>query len=139
VVAIGRMFAGIRGCMVVVAGTSRFTFWKFLVADGLAAIVSGGFFVAVGYWLGQNLNEQNIRRFKHWFILGGIVLALGFSAWILWKRRHKEQVMAVEERVVAKVGGAQKKVADVVQHTAKHVVEHVKHPHPPKQPGEQQS
>src|SRR5882724_4242629 len=42
VVAVGRMFAGIRGAMVFVAGSTRFTFWKFLLADGIAALFSGG-------------------------------------------------------------------------------------------------
>ena len=42
------MFAGIRGAMVVAAGAMRFNFIKFVIADGLAALVSGGLFV----WLG---------------------------------------------------------------------------------------
>ncbi len=37
VIAVGRLFAGIRGAMVVAAGTIRFNFFKFLIADGLAA------------------------------------------------------------------------------------------------------
>src|SRR3954470_18278974 len=48
VVAIGRMFAGIRGAMVVAAGAIRYNFLKFIIADGLAAIVSGGAFVLLG-------------------------------------------------------------------------------------------
>src|SRR5690349_14848878 len=56
VVGAGRMIAGIRGAMVVAAGALRFNFWKFLITDGLAAIISGGLFVALGYWLGSNLN-----------------------------------------------------------------------------------
>jgi membrane protein DedA with SNARE-associated domain len=127
VVAVGRMIAGIRGAMVVAAGTIRFNFWKFVITDGIAAIVSGGFFVAVGYWLGANLNEQNIRRFKHWFILGGILLIIIVAAWIWWQRRHKEQVLEAEAKVVAKVGDAHQKVAAAVGHTAGKVVESVKH------------
>src|SRR5439155_23278469 len=53
VVAIGRMFAGIRGAMVVAAGAIRFNFVKFLIADGMAAIVSGGLFIWLGHWLGS--------------------------------------------------------------------------------------
>jgi membrane protein DedA with SNARE-associated domain len=47
VVAVGRLFAGVRGAMVVCAGAIRFPFWRFVVADGLAAVVSGGLFIAV--------------------------------------------------------------------------------------------
>src|SRR5690349_13274385 len=50
VVAVGRLFAGIRGAMVVAAGATKFNFWKFLIADGLAAVVSGGLFMILGHW-----------------------------------------------------------------------------------------
>src|SRR6185295_8194881 len=48
VVAVGRLFAGIRGAMVVAAGAIRYNFWKFLIADGLAALISGGIWVWIG-------------------------------------------------------------------------------------------
>src|ERR1700710_818645 len=41
-VGVGRMFAVVRGAMVLTAGTIRFKFIPFIIADGLAAIVSGG-------------------------------------------------------------------------------------------------
>src|SRR5689334_12695210 len=48
VVGVCRMFAGVRGAMVIAAGAIRFNFLKFIIADGLAAIVSGGLFVFLG-------------------------------------------------------------------------------------------
>ena len=48
VVGVGRMLAGIRGMMVVAAGTIRYNFVKFIIADGLGAIVSGGSFLMLG-------------------------------------------------------------------------------------------
>jgi len=127
VIAIGRLFAGIRGAMVVAAGTIRFNFWKFIITDGIAALISGGFFVLVGHWLGQNLNEATIRKFKHWFILGGILVALCTILWILWQRRHKERVAELEAKMVEKFAGAEKKVVTVMGQTAGKVVETVKH------------
>src|SRR6185436_18724044 len=56
VVAVGRLFAGVRGAMVVAAGTIRFNLIKFLIADGLAALVSGGLFIFLGIKFGQNLH-----------------------------------------------------------------------------------
>ena len=53
VVAFGRLVAGIRGAMVVAAGAIRYNFTKFIITDGLAAVVSGGFFIFVGHWLGS--------------------------------------------------------------------------------------
>ncbi|HMC67434.1 MAG TPA: DedA family protein, partial [Gemmataceae bacterium] len=62
VVAVGRLFAGIRGAMVVAAGAIRFNFIKFVVADGLAAVVSGGMFMALGYWAGTKLGSLDDMR-----------------------------------------------------------------------------
>lgn len=91
VVAGGRMFAGIRGAMVVVAGSIRFTFWKFLLADGLAAVVSGGLFLALGYLFGSKMHwlRQKVDEGKKWAMLGVLVLAVVFAVWIFFRRRSK--------------------------------------------------
>ncbi len=99
VVAVGRLFAGIRGAMVITAGTIRFNFIKFVIADGIAAIVSGGLFMLLGHWVGKSLNDKTIQEFKHWFIAGAIVLACGLLAYIIWRRRsHKTMTEVVVDR-----------------------------------------
>jgi membrane protein DedA with SNARE-associated domain len=110
VVAVGRLFAGIRGAMVVAAGAIRFNFVKFIIADGLAAIISGGFFIAVGYWLGSRLDENRIKEFKHWFIFGASLLVCGFVGYIMWKRRRDMQAV---EKLAKKVDHTVEKVAKV--------------------------
>ena len=89
VIFLGRMLAGIRGAMVVAAGAIRYNFATFLVADGLGAVVSGGFFLFVGHWLGRNLTEERIVRFKHFFLAGGLLAIAIFVVWILWSKRHR--------------------------------------------------
>ena len=91
VVAVGRMFAGIRGAMVVVAGSIRFTFWKFLLADGLAAVVSGGLFLALGYLFGAKMEWllHRVEQGKKWALLGVLVLGLGVAVWIILHRRFR--------------------------------------------------
>ena len=94
VIAVGRLFAGIRGAMVVTAGAIRYNFWKFLIADGFAAVVSGGLFILLGHWIGRALDDQKIRQFKHWFLAGALVLAVLVVAWIVWRRRTGGETVA---------------------------------------------
>lgn len=116
VVAVGRLFAGIRGAMVVAAGTIRFSFIRFLIADGIAAIISGGMFVALGYWAGKKLGDlehlrMKIQHYEH-YVLGGMVLAVVLIvAWVWWrKKQHKQPVV---EKALEKV------VEQVEKHAAK--------------------
>ena len=88
VVAVGRLFAGIRGAMVVAAGTIRFNFIKFIIADGLAALVSGGMFMFLGYKVGQNIDK--ITKYKGWIALGFIIVGVLALIYFIWRsRRHK--------------------------------------------------
>jgi len=108
VVAVGRLMAGIRGAMVVAAGTTRFNFFKFVVADGLAALVSGGLFVALGYYLGRKLESVDqiratIKPYEHWVIVGIIVVVVFVVAYIVWRRRkHKTVAEVAVEKVIKK-------------------------------------
>ena len=95
VVAVGRLFAGIRGGMVVAAGTIRFKFWRFLIADGLAALVSGGLFIWLGTWLGNRLKEHmaDINRYKTYFFIGGVSIAI---VAFVTSRVRKKRLAALE-------------------------------------------
>ncbi len=111
VVAVGRLFAGIRGGMVVAAGTIRFNFIKFIIADGLAALVSGGGFMLLGYWFGQNIDtlHKRVGEFKLAIIIVAAVAVTGLVAYIWWcNRTHKPATAAILEKVFAqdRAGGA---------------------------------
>jgi membrane protein DedA with SNARE-associated domain len=102
------MVAGIRGVMVVAAGTIRYNFVKFIIADGLGAIVSGGLFVALGYWAGSKFGDLNalrakIKSYEHWVFIGAAVLVGGFVL-IKWYRRrqHKPHLTDVALHKAAK-------------------------------------
>jgi membrane protein DedA with SNARE-associated domain len=95
VVAVGRLFAGIRGAMVVTAGTIRFKFSHFILADGLAAVVSGGLFMFLGYkvrvWFGSLEHiEILIKHSERRVLLGLIVAVTLFSLWKWWKNKRKQ-------------------------------------------------
>jgi membrane protein DedA with SNARE-associated domain len=89
VVGFGRVIAGIRGAMVVAAGATRYRFLKFIIADGLAAIVSGGMFMALGYWFGSNLDEMKRRGHELTGIIIGIaiVAAILLGIYIWWRKK----------------------------------------------------
>jgi membrane protein DedA with SNARE-associated domain len=101
VVAVGRLFAGIRGAMVVAAGATRYNFAKFLIADGLAALVSGGLFMWLGHWLGNRLKEHmgDIERYKHYFFAGAVVLAILFGLFFWWRHRRRAAAAAAQATV----------------------------------------
>lgn len=87
VIAVGRMVAGVRGAVVVAAGATRFNFIKFIIADALAAIVSGGLFLLLGFWLGSRLREHmaQIHHYKE-YVLAGVLLAILFTILIVLLR-----------------------------------------------------
>jgi membrane protein DedA with SNARE-associated domain len=93
VVGVGRMFAGIRGAMVVAAGATRFNFVKFVIADGIAAVFSGGLFVWLGWLAGRKLGSidemrQKIKGVEHW-VFGGIgLVVVAFVLWLWLRKKH---------------------------------------------------
>ena len=104
VVAVGRMFAGVRGAMVVAAGVSRFKFYKFVLADGLAAVVSGGLFMYLGYLAGKKLGTLEEARLKiekgeGWVIGVLLILVVCGLVWIFWHRKRKVRI-GQTERVI---------------------------------------
>jgi membrane protein DedA with SNARE-associated domain len=111
IVAIGRLFAGIRGAMVIAAGAIRYNFVKFVIADGLAALVSGGMFIAVGVWAGRKFGNKKIseiramiKPYEHWIILGIIIAVILVIAYI-WFRKKRDQSpsQAVMEKIERRI------------------------------------
>jgi membrane protein DedA with SNARE-associated domain len=96
IVAVGRLFAGIRGAMVIAAGATRYNFIKFIIADGLAALVSGGMFIGIGFWAGRKFGNKRIseirvmiKPYEHWVLLGIVVGLLLFILYAWWRgKRH---------------------------------------------------
>jgi membrane protein DedA with SNARE-associated domain len=88
VVGVGRLFAGVRGAMVVAAGTIRFNFIKFLIADGLAAVLSGGLFVWLGIKFGENLKyiSEKVHRYGEWIFAGLAVAGVAIAGYYWWRK-----------------------------------------------------
>jgi len=76
----GRFFMGLRAAMCITAGVTRFTFWKFLLADLAGALLSIPLFVWLGYWFASMIPK--VKTYVHlvqWILLGLALAAfLGF-------------------------------------------------------------
>jgi membrane protein DedA with SNARE-associated domain len=98
VVAGCRLVAGIRGAMVLTAGIIRYNFVTFIIADGLAALVSGGLWVWLGHWAGRKLGDLNALRakaqhYEHYVIGGLVAVAVAIFVYKTWQhRRHKPPI-----------------------------------------------
>lgn len=114
VVAVGRLFAGIRGAMVVAAGTTRFKYIKFIIADGLAAIVSGGMFIALGIWFGSNVDlmERKAEEFKITLMISAAVLLVAILIYLRWRNRRHSTIGQVVVSEVEKIAVESTKSAD---------------------------
>lgn len=77
-----RFMPGLRTPIFFAAGTYHVSYWKFLLLDGFAALISVPLWVYVGYLFGANLEELEkvMRKFQYgiYFVLVAvIVLVLG--------------------------------------------------------------
>jgi len=89
VVMIARFLPGLRAPTYFTVGHSRFAYWKFLIYDGLAALVSAPVWVCLGFWFGDDIQQaaRVAARFSNYVLLGlGVALALLAGRW-WWKRR----------------------------------------------------
>jgi membrane protein DedA with SNARE-associated domain len=112
VVGLGRMVAGVRGAMVVAAGTIRYNIVYFLIADGLGAIVSGGLFLALGFWAGRKLGDleelrKKIHHYESRVLIGGVVLVFLFMIY-LWVKKKIGATAIVEKAMGTVVNVAEK-------------------------------
>jgi membrane protein DedA with SNARE-associated domain len=80
----GRLMPGIRAPLFLTAGSMRLPLPRFLLADGLGAIVGNSFFFFLGYWLGDSVKtliESAEERLKPILILVVIGLVVAYLLW----------------------------------------------------------
>jgi len=88
-----RFLPGMRTAVFITAGaTHRVSFWRFLLLDGLAALVSVPFWVYLGYfgadrreWLGMWIQ----RGQNSLWLLGGLAIVVLLVLW--WRRRRNAE------------------------------------------------
>ena len=101
-VGVCRMITGVRGAMVVAAGITKFGRVKFIIADSLAAVVSGGTFMVLGWWAGSRF-EIYLAIAKHYEHELGITLgAIAAVLLVIYFWRRKQPV-PLRDKLVEKV------------------------------------
>ncbi|MDB5297960.1 MAG: rane protein [Phycisphaerales bacterium] len=106
VIAVGRLISGIRGVMCVAAGAIRYNFIRFLVVDGLAALVSGGIYIGLGFWLGRKLGDfdeavQTVEPYVELFLTSVVFVLVVVGAYLYVRHRRRRGVsdVALEQAV----------------------------------------
>jgi membrane protein DedA with SNARE-associated domain len=80
----GRLVPGIRAPLFLTAGSMRLPLPRFLLADGLGAIVGNSFFFFLGYWLGDSVKtliENAEERLKPILIIVVVGLVVAYLLW----------------------------------------------------------
>ncbi len=92
VVIVARYLPGLRAPTYFTVGHSRLPYWKFLVFDGVAALVSAPLWVALGFWFGSDIERaaREASRAGHYLLIAiGVVLgALGIR-WLQARRNGR--------------------------------------------------
>ena len=102
VVVIARYLPGLRAPTYFTVGHSRLPYLRFLLFDGMAALISAPLWVCLGFWFGDDIEKAALEgsRFSHYILLGvGVVLAALAFRWL--QRRRAERAVARDPAVRA--------------------------------------
>jgi len=91
VVFMARFMPGLRTPIFFTCGSYRVSPWRFLMLDGLAAILSVPAWVYVGFVFGQNLEELEHRMRQFQFGTYALLAALvGVFVFTAWRKKNKK-------------------------------------------------
>ncbi len=96
VVMIARFLPGLRAPTYFTVGHSHFAYWKFLLYDGMAALVSAPLWVGLGYWFGDDIGRaaREATRFGNWVLAAVLAIVAFLAARWLWQRRAAARAAA---------------------------------------------
>jgi membrane protein DedA with SNARE-associated domain len=93
IVMIARFMPGVRAVTYFTAGSVGMPYWRFILWDGLAALLSAPVFVFLGFHFGSELDTliDVIKEFQYYVMGGLVVLGTGFY---LWRRSRAAKAQA---------------------------------------------
>ncbi len=91
VVFLGRFMAGVRATFFLTAGILKMPYRRFLVLDGVAALISAPIFIFLAYRFGGELEmaSQLFHEFGWYLLAGAVILVVGTSIFIRQRRKRK--------------------------------------------------
>lgn len=96
---VGRFMPGFRSIVFAFAGMSRMSYFRFLLIDGLAALISVPVFIVLGYYFADRFNwlMTTIDRFKEVIFPIVLVLVLGAILLYLIRKRRAARLQALSD------------------------------------------
>ena len=92
VVIVARYLPGLRAPTYFTVGHSRLPYWKFVLFDGLAALISAPLWVCIGFYFGSDIElaAREAARAGHYLLIGvAVVLAALFFRWLQARRNGR--------------------------------------------------
>jgi membrane protein DedA with SNARE-associated domain len=99
IVMIARFMPGVRAVTYFTAGSVGMPYWRFILWDGMAALLSAPLFVFLGFHFGSELDYlvAQIKKSQTGVLIGLAVIGLG---WFLWQRRKAAVAKAAAAQVL---------------------------------------
>lgn len=93
-VVLARHVAGLRAPAFALAGAGKMSQKRFLIADGLSALITTPLMVWLGYHFGDRMESLfgNVKQVQ-WVLLGGLALTLVVAAVARWLGKRKRPVV----------------------------------------------
>ena len=88
---LGRFVAGVRGAVFLTAGLTNFPIRRFIILDGLAALLSVPIWIGIGYWVGERWTEilDTAKSYQLYVLFGLAISAVIY--WVVRRRREDKE------------------------------------------------
>ncbi|MBI4719301.1 MAG: DedA family protein [Planctomycetes bacterium] len=88
---VARFLPGMRAVVFLTAGAVRISVWKFLAANGSAALISVPVFVVLGFLFGHSFDrlKEHVEEVKHFLIVTLVLAATVYVLWLFYSRSAK--------------------------------------------------
>ena len=96
---LGRFLPGVRALVFLTAGAMKISVWKFMIMNGLAALISVPAFITLGYVFGHSYYKVRgkFAEIEHFIVFGLLGIAI---IWVLWMAYSRSARVRETERLL---------------------------------------